>query len=61
MFLTGVSQGRQSLVGFHLWGRAESDTTEETQQQQHIVDAQEMFQGWVDGWTDGQMNNMNKE
>ena len=24
------SQGRQSLVGYHLWGRTESDTTEAT-------------------------------
>ena len=61
VFLPGESQGRGSLVGCRLWGCTESDTTEETQQQQHIVDAQEMFQGWVDGWTDGQMNNMNKE
>ena len=39
MFLRGESQGRESLVGCHLWGRAESDTTEATwqqQQQQHI-------------------------
>ena len=34
MFLTGESQGRGSLVGCHLWGRTESDTTEVTQQQQ---------------------------
>ena len=26
----GESQGRQSLVGFHLWGHTESDTTEMT-------------------------------
>ena len=32
--LPGESQGRGSLVGCHLWGRAESDTTEGTQQQQ---------------------------
>ena len=30
VFLPGESQGRQSLVGCHLWGRTESDTTEET-------------------------------
>ena len=30
----GESQGRGSLVGCHLWGRTESDTTEATQQQQ---------------------------
>ena len=34
VFLPGEAQGRQSLVGFHLWGRTESDTTEVTQQQQ---------------------------
>ena len=36
MFLPGESQGQGSLVGCHLWGRTESDTTEVTQQQQHI-------------------------
>ena len=30
VFLPGESQGRQSLVGCHLWGLAESDTTEAT-------------------------------
>ena len=31
------TQGQRSLVGCHLWGRTESDTTEATsQQQQHI-------------------------
>ena len=34
VFLPGESQGQGSLVGFHLWGRTESDTTEATQQQQ---------------------------
>ena len=34
VFLPGESQGRGSLVGFCLWGRTESDTTEETWQQQ---------------------------
>ena len=28
MFLPGESQGRQSLVGCHLWGRTELDTTD---------------------------------
>ena len=32
VFLPGESQGRGSLVGCHLWGRTESDTTEVTQQ-----------------------------
>ena len=30
VFLPGESQGWQSLVGCHLWGRTESDTTEAT-------------------------------
>ena len=30
VFLTGESQGWGSLVGCHLWGRTESDTTEVT-------------------------------
>jgi len=34
VFLPGESQGRGSLVGYHLWGHTESDTTEATQQQQ---------------------------
>ena len=34
VFLPGESQGRGSLVGCHLWGRTESDTTEVTEQQQ---------------------------
>ena len=33
MFLPGESQGRGSLVGCHLWGRTELDTTEATEQQ----------------------------
>ena len=34
VFLPGESQGQGSLVGYHLWGRTESDTTEVTLQQQ---------------------------
>ena len=34
VFLPGESQGQGSLVGCHLWGRTESDTTEAMQQQQ---------------------------
>ena len=34
VLLPGESQERGSLVGCHLWGRTESDTTEATQQQQ---------------------------
>ena len=30
VFLPGESQGRGGLVGCHLWGRTESDTTEAT-------------------------------
>ena len=30
VFLPGESQGWGSLVGCHLWGRTESDTTEAT-------------------------------
>ena len=30
IFLPGESQGWKSLVGCHLWGRTESDTTEAT-------------------------------
>ena len=39
VFLPGESQGQGSLVGCHLWGCTESDTTEVTwqQQQQHLV------------------------
>ena len=33
-FLPGESQGWVSLVGCHLWGHTESDTTNATQQQQ---------------------------
>ena len=34
VFLPGESQGQGSLLGCRLWGHAESDTTEVTQQQQ---------------------------
>ena len=34
VFLPGESQGWGSLVGHHLWGRTELDTTEVTWQQQ---------------------------
>ena len=30
VFLPGESQGQGTLVGFHLWGRIESDSTEAT-------------------------------
>ena len=35
VFLPGESQGQRSLAGCRLWGRAETDTTEVTSQQQH--------------------------
>ena len=37
VFVPRESQGWWSLVGCHLWGRTESDTTEVTQQQQVLV------------------------
>ena len=36
VFLPGESQGQRSPGGCHLWGRTELDTTEATQQQQHV-------------------------
>ena len=36
LFLPGESQRQSSLVGYHPQCRTESDTTEATQQQQHI-------------------------
>ena len=36
-FLPGESQGRRSLVGRHLWGRTESDTTDATYQQEQCL------------------------
>ena len=38
VFLPGESQGRGSLVGCHLWGRTESDTTEATSIMIPLVD-----------------------
>ena len=37
VFLPGESQGWQSLVGCHVWGRQESDTTEVTQQASNVL------------------------
>ena len=37
VFVAGESQGRGRLVGCHLWGHTESDTTEVTQQQQYPI------------------------
>ena len=37
VFLPGESQGRRGLVGCRLRGHTESDTTEATLQQQHLI------------------------
>ena len=37
VFLPGESQGWGILVGYRLWGRTESDTTEVTQQQKNML------------------------
>ena len=37
IFLPGESQGWRSLVGCHPWSRIQLDTTEATQQQQHLI------------------------
>ena len=37
VFLPGESQGQGSLVSCSLWGRTELDTTEATQQRQHLL------------------------
>ena len=37
VFLPGESPGQGSLVGCHLWGRTESDTTEVTYQQHSTI------------------------
>ena len=43
-FLPGESQGQGSLVGCHLWGCTESDTTEVTE---HTL--REVSRGWGPG------------
>ena len=55
VFLPGESQGWGSLVGCHLWGRTESDTTEATQQQQSILNHSltEVFIENTDGFLNG--------
>ena len=45
VFLPGESQGRGSLVGYCLWGRTESDTTEATQQQQQRASEEKLPRG----------------
>ena len=46
VFLPGESQGRGSLVGCHLWGRTESDTTEATWRQQQQRPTAPVFLNW---------------
>ena len=53
VFLPGESRGQRSLVSCHLWGLAESDTTEATQQpQQEIWGRQQSLAGGSAPWTD---------
>ena len=47
MFLPGESQGRQSLVGFRLWGHTESNTTDATEHSV-INDAIAFAAKWLD-------------
>ena len=47
VLLPGKSHGRWSLVGCYLWGRTESDTTETTEQQQHLTF---LFLKHLHGW-----------
>ena len=59
VFLPGESKGRGSLMGCHLWGRTESDTTEATQQQQqqrtlalwNVIDNYSFVSIWNRGFT----------
>ena len=50
MFLPGESQGQGSLVGCHLWGHTESDTTEATQQQQQQGNAHGVLEARILEW-----------
>ena len=51
VFLPGESQGRGNLVGCHLWGRTESDTTEATEQQQQQQHYQKtLVESGIDFW-----------
>ena len=49
VFLPGESQGWGSLVGCHLWGRTESDTTGVTQQQQPDSSIFSLLENLMDG------------
>ena len=44
VFLPGESQGRESLVGCHLWGCTESDMTDVTYEQQQQQQQQQQPQ-----------------
>ena len=45
VFLPGESQGQRSLLGCHLWGCAELDTTDTTQQQP-LYNIDQIKKGW---------------
>ena len=57
LFLPGKSQGRGSLVGCHLWGPTESDTTEATQQQQQQPPTSYLL-WWLSKWGAGGFINL---
>ena len=62
VFLPGESQGWGSLVGCHLWGRTESDTTEVTQQHQiakMVKNLPAMQETWIQPL--GQEDSLEKE
>ena len=58
VFLPGESQGRGSLVGCHVWGCTDSDTTEVTQQLSKECTLEQSFLGlnscstpsWLQPW-----------
>ena len=52
VFLPGESQGRGSLVGCHLWGRTESDTTEATKKKKQKKPLNATKMGLPDGLDD---------
>ena len=46
VFLPGESQGQRSLVGCHLWGHTELDTTKVMQQQQGTLASMMRTEAW---------------
>ena len=50
VFLPGESQAWGSLVDCHLWGRTESDMTETTQQQQHVISLENVLSLTSQSW-----------